>query len=554
VPVTAIAVERPGATPDPDDAAVTRLRDRLVRPMPADALWSWVATLVITALAAVLRLVDLGRPNRIIFDETYYAKDSLSQTLFGYARKAVEDADSMVVDGRTDVFLSDPSFVVHPPVGKWVLGQGINLLGMSPAGWRLGTAIAGIVTVLLVCRIGRRLFRSTVLGMAAGLFVAVDGMSIAISRTAILDGILTTFIVAAFACLLVDRDRMRERYAQWVGQRLSDDAPLGDGPVLGWRPWRLAAGILLGLAIGTKWNGLYALAVFGLMTVIWDIAARRAAGLRSPTANALLRDGPVAFLTVVGSAAVTYLTSWWGWIASSDAWDRQWAADNPPSFLGQFVPDWLRSLWHYHDAMWQFHSGLESDHTYESGPWSWLYLGRPVAFDYQEVDTGVDGCDAAQCSQEVLALGNPVLWWLGLGALLVLLWWWLIRRDWRAGAILAGYVATWGIWAGLNALGWLTSLPLIGGIASALETSNRTTFIFYAVTVVPFIALAVAYCLGLLIGPATATPTRRAAGAVIAGGIVLAIVAVAWYFYPLHVDQILPEDVWRERMWFDSWI
>lgn len=553
MPVTATAVDPPASMPDPD-ASQPRMRDRLVRPMPTDGVWSWVAALAITAVAAVVRIVDLGRPHRVIFDETYYAKDALAQSLFGYARKAVDDADQLILDGRTDVFLSEPSFVVHPPVGKWVIGQGINLLGMSPTGWRIGVAVAGVLTVLLVCRIGRRLFRSTVLGCAAGLFVAVDGLSIAISRTAILDGILTTFIIAAFGCLLIDRDRMRAAYADWADRRLADEAALGDGPVLAWRPWRLAAGVLLGLAIGTKWNGLYALAVFGLMTVIWDVGARRAAGLRSPTANALLRDGPVAFVTMVGSAAVTYLVSWWGWIRSDNAWGRHWAADNAPSFVGQLVPDWLRSLWHYHHEMWNFHSGLDSDHTYESSPWSWLYLGRPVAFDYQTANAGEQGCQVAECSQEVLALGNPVLWWLGLPALVVLVWWWLIRRDWRAGAILAGYVATWGVWAALHAMGWFTSVPLIGAVARFMDTSDRTTFAFYAVTLVPFLALAVTFCLGLIIGPSTASATRRVTGAVISGGIVLAIVVIAAYFYPLHVDELIPKDQWQQRIWFDSWI
>lgn len=552
--MTATAVDQPASAPDPDDAPGTRMRDRLVRPMPADSIWSWVATLTITALAAVLRIVDLGRPHRVIFDETYYAKDALSQSLFGYARKAIDDADRLILDGATDVFLAEPSFVVHPPVGKWVIGQGINLLGMSPAGWRLGTAVAGVLTVLLVCRIGRRLFRSTVLGCAAGLFVAVDGMSIAISRTAILDGILTTFIVAAFGCLLIDRDRMRAAYADWADRRRSHDASLGDGPVLAWRPWRLAAGVLLGLAIGTKWNGLYALAVFGLMTVIWDVGARRAAGLRSPAANALLRDGPVAFVTMVGSAVVTYLVSWWGWIRSADSWGKGWAAENPPSFLGQFAPEWLRNLWNYHGDMWNFHSGLDSDHTYESGPWSWLYLGRPVAFDYQTATADDPGCAVAECSQEVLALGNPLLWWLALPAVLVLVWWWLVRRDWRAGAILAGYVATWGVWAGLNAMGWFTSVPLVGAVARFLDTSDRTTFAFYAVTLVPFLALAVTFCLGLIIGSSAASPTRRAVGAVVGGAIVLAVLAIAWYFYPLHVDELIPRDEWQDRIWFDSWI
>lgn len=509
------------------------LRARLTRPMPNDGLWGWIGPLLVGGIAAVLRLVNLSRPHKIIFDETYYAKDALSQLEFGYARSFIESADERILAGDLDVFTDEPSFVVHPPVGKFLIGQGIRLLGMEPAGWRLATALAGIVTVVLVARVGRRLFRSTLLGCAAGLLLAVDGLAITMSRTAILDGILAMFIVAAFACLVVDRDRVREKFADWAAARVSADRPMGDGPLFAWRPWRLAAGVALGLACATKWSGLYAVAVFGLMTVVWEISARRTAGIRSPVLNTLLRDGPVAFVTIIGPALVTYLVSWSGWISAENSWGRQWAVSNPSSGLGVLLPDWLRSLWHYHDDMWKFHTGLNSEHDYASQAWSWLYLGRPVSFDYEGFEAGEAGCTADQCSQAVLALGTPPLWWGACLALLVCLWWWFFRRDWRAGAILAGVVATWVPW---------------------LAFTDRTIFYFYAVVIVPFLVLAVAFVLGLLLGPPDASLQRRAIGAAVAGGFVLIVVVVAAWFYPIHVDQVIPYDDWRARMWFDDWI
>ncbi len=501
--------------------------------MPDDGVWGWLGPLLVGAVAAVLRLVELGRPNRIIFDETYYAKDAFSQTEFGYARKFVDDADEMIIDGNLDVFTDEPSFVVHPPAGKFLIGQGIRLLGMEPTGWRLATALAGVVTVILLARAGRRLLRSTLLGCTAALFLAVDGMAIATSRTAILDGLLAMFIVAAFACLLVDRDRSRTALAEWARRRTAGGLPFGDGPLIGWRPWRLAAGISLGLACATKWSGVYVLAAFGLMTVLWEISARRAVGVRSPAVNTLLRDGPVAFVTIVGSALVTYVLTWWGWIFSDNGWGRNWAADRPASGIGGLVPDWLRSLWYYHSEIWNFHNGLTEEHTYESKAWTWLFLGRPVSFDYQGLEQGEQGCETARCSQEVLALGNPILWWGSCAALVVCLLYWFLRRDWRAGAILAGVAATWVPW---------------------LFYPDRTTFAFYAVAIVPFLALASAYALGLIIGKPSDSAQRKAIGIALAGGFVLIVIVVAAWFYPLHVDEVIPYDDWRKRMWFDNWI
>jgi dolichyl-phosphate-mannose-protein mannosyltransferase len=491
--------------------------------MPPDGLWGWLGPLFVGAVAAILRLVDLGRPDKFIFDETYYAKDAYSLLRFGNARSFVEGADDKILAGDLDVFTDDPSFVVHPTIGKWLIALGIKLVGMEPVGWRLATAIAGVITVVIVARAGRRLFRSTLLGTTAGLLLAVDGMSITLSRTAILDGILALFIVAAFACLLVDRDRARAMYADWV------DSGSERSPLFAWRPWRLAAGVLLGLACGTKWSGLYALAVFGVLTICWDVGARRAAEQESPLRNTVLRDGPIAFLTMVGSAAVVYLASWTGWIVGDDGWSRQWAALRPATGIGSVVPEWLRSLWHYHWEMWHFHSELAAPHDYASDAWGWLLLTRPVSFDYTGLERGQQGCDVDKCSQAVLALGTPLLWWGACVAMAVCLWMWLTKRDWRAGAILAGLFATWAPW---------------------LFFFGRTTFAFYAVAIAPFLVLAVAYVLGLILGPADANSSRRMWGAAFAGAYVLAVVVVAAWFYPIHVDATITFDDWLRRMWF----
>lgn len=501
------------------------------RIIPGSRLWGWLGPIIVGAIAAALRFIDLGRPHKIIFDETYYAKDAFSLLEHGYARAFVDDADKMILNGDLDVFTDEPSFVVHPPLGKWLIALGIRLVGMEPVGWRLATALAGVITVIILARAGRRLFRSTLLGCTAGLLLAVDGMSIAVSRTAILDGLLAMFVVAAFACLLVDRDRVLERYAAWAASR--PDGGLGDGPVFGWRPWRLSAGLLLGMACATKWSGIYVVAVFGVMAVLWDVGTRRAAGLRSPTLNALLRDGPVAFVTMVISAGAVYLASWTGWIRADDSWGRAWAANNPASGFGDIVPDWLRSLWHYHDQILAFHTGLTDDHDYASQAWTWMIMQRPVSFDYTSYERGEAGCTVAKCSQEVLALGTPILWWAGCLAVLACVWWWFVRRDWRPGAILAGVLATWVPW---------------------LALPDRTMFAFYAASMAPFVVLAVTYGLGRIMGGPQASPTRRTVGATLAGAFVLAVIVVAAWFYPIHVDQVIPYQEWHDRMWWDSWI
>ena len=56
------------------------------------------------------------------------------------------------------------------------------------------------------------MFGSIVLGCAAGLLMAFDGMHFVLSRTALLDIFLMFFVLAAFGALVLDRDQRRPRW------------------------------------------------------------------------------------------------------------------------------------------------------------------------------------------------------------------------------------------------------------------------------------------------------------------------------------------------------
>jgi len=505
-----------------------RIAARLAPPMPTDIVLGWLGPLAVTLLAGILRFHRLGVPRAFVFDETYYAKDAYSLLRFGYERAFVEGADDKVLAGDRNIFAEGPSFVVHPPAGKWVIALGEWAFGLTPFGWRFMTALLGTISVYMIARIARRLTRSTVLGCVAGMLLALDGMHLVESRTALLDLILMFWVVAAFGCLVIDRDHARERLAAIVA-RAGPAALAGLGPKIGLRPWRLAAGGCLGLACATKWSGLYFVAAFGLLSVAWEWGARRSAGVRRPLLGALARDATPAFGSLVCLAGLVYVASWAGWLLTDDGWDRQYATDRGwPGPLAPFV-----SLGHYHAEMWHFHSTLEADHPYKSNPWGWLVLARPTSFFYESLKEGQLGCEVADCSREVLALGTPALWWPALAALAVMAWLWLGRHDWRGGAVLAGVAAGY--------LPWFLY-------------QERPIFAFYAVAFVPFLVLAVTLTLGLVLGPRDAARQRRSWGTSLAGGYVLLVLANLSWMYPLYVAEVMPYADWLRRMWFRSWI
>lgn len=188
-----------------------------VRPLLADRLirWSaWTGPLLVALVAGLMRFWHLGSPKAVIFDETYYAKDSWALVKQGYEGSWPKDVDKLILADPSQVPVpADPGYVVHPPMGKWIIGLGELMFGFDPFGWRFMVAVLGTLSVLMLCRIGRRLFRSTFLGCLAGGLLAVDGLHFVMSRTALLDLVLMFFVLAAFGCLLLDRDWARRRFA-----------------------------------------------------------------------------------------------------------------------------------------------------------------------------------------------------------------------------------------------------------------------------------------------------------------------------------------------------
>ena len=492
---------------------------------PSLRLWFWLIPALTAVLGGILRFVRLDSPHNLVFDETYYVKDAYSYLVSGYERAWPDKANDSFIAGNPGILLDSPEYVVHPPVGKWMIAAGMWLFGPeSSFGWRFGAALTGTLSIFLLALIAQKLFRSLTLGAVAGVLLAVDGHHLVMSRTSLLDIFLMFWVLAAFGALLMDRAA--------GGDGVPTRLQLAAGPWLGIRWWRVAAGVCLGLAVGTKWSALFFLAGFGLLTVLWDLSARRIAGVHGWIAGGILKDGVGAFLSTVPVAALVYTATWTGWFRSSNAYYRHWAETNPSAEWG-WIPDPLRSLAHYHLEAYKFHQSLSAEHPYEASAWSWLVLGRPTSFFYESPKQGTGGCELPSCTSAILSVGNPLIWWSAAVCRGVLLFWWAGRRDWRAGAVLAG--------VGAGYLPWFLY-------------PERTMFFFYAVSFEPFLVLALVYCLGLVLGRRTDPPGRRRSGFLLVAMFVVAAVLLSAFFYPVWTAELISYQDWRLRMWMPSWI
>ncbi len=418
-----------------------------------------IAPIVIATFSFLLRLNNLGSIKTLIFDEVYYVDGARDFLKYG-----------------VEVTGAQSEFVVHPPLGKWMIAAGIKVFGDDSFGWRFTTALVGSLMILLIALIAHKLFRNSLLTGLASALMAIDGLALVHSRTALLDNFLTFFILIA-TYFFVSRN-------YWL------------------------TGFALGLALATKWSALYFILVFGGIALYRAFTHNTGRNLIRPTVERFSQFGliPIA----------VYIASWSGWFSSNRGWARDLSSNTFSSFIN------------YHQQMLNFHTGLTEKHNYEANPWSWLIMGRPTSFYYKSPQ----GCGAESCSQEVLALGTPLLWWLGTIALAFVVGMWirgLVQKqvDPAKTIIIAGMSAGY--------LPWFLF-------------QQRTVFNFYSIVFEPFLILALVFAARMILS------AFKKSGEVVLGAVFILIFLNFVYFLPIYLGDVITYEAWQNRMWFPSWI
>ena len=360
--------------------------------------------------------------------------------------------------------------------------MGIKAFGMRAFGWRIASVVAGTLVVTLTAILAQLLFGSALWTAVAGLLMAVENLNVVMSRVGLLDIHLELWIVLAFVLFLLDRRwiERRQAVAEDTGAcrrarrsrpatRPRDDRgrrcgrtgrprappPPAVSPI--WRPWRFAAGAALGAATAVKWSGAFALFSVVVLAYMWETTRRHRGDrtwLRS-FGRAVSRESFGIVLALLLTPIAIYMITWIPWFHHFGWSWHAWVAN-------------MGATWdfHQHGIEWTKldpKTGLQvPTHPYYAHPGGWILLLRPISFYVKDIGTS---------TEQILAIGNPFIFWMSVIALPYVLFAWRRARDWRGGFIVVGFLGQY--------LPWFVQ--------------TRPTFFFYVLPLVPFMVLAVTW-------------------------------------------------------------
>ena len=298
-----------------------------------------------------------------------------------------------------------PYEITHPPLGKLIIALGVRIFGMTPFGWRFTGVLFGVLMLPLLYVLLKWILADGKVTACITVVFALDFMHYTQTRIATIDtyGVFWTLLMYLF---------FYRYYVQpW------------DTPLRKTLPPLLLSGLCFGLGAATKWTCIFGGA--GL-AVLWVI--RQADWLRFARRCGLKGQFTAYLLPTVGWSCVGFL------LFPILCYLLVYIPYGKAEGVKLLSEDYVKVILDNIQYMYNYHSGLEATHPYQSVWWQWLLDLRPILY---YLDYAADGVTKTAFG----AGGNPLFWWTGLGAMVCMAVKGL-RGDRIAWFILAGYLST----------------------------------------------------------------------------------------------------------------
>lgn len=317
-------------------------------------------------LSLGLRFWNLEQFNTLVFDEIYYAKfanNYLTQT---------------------------PFFNSHPPLTEYLIAIGMWIGSWFPASpqitndltgswhstisYRWLNALTGSFFPIILGAIAYQLSHRHSYTIIVTLLATLEGLFLVESRYALNNIYLVTF--GLLGCLF---------FLLYINKKNSLFLTL--------------SGIFLGTSVAIKWNGLgFLLGIYLIIFIVY--LSQKLEHLFDSRNLGIFENIKLvkSFLLVFNLLIIPICTYSILWV---------------PYLL--FNPNY--SLWEIHQKIWFFHQSIGDGsevHPYCSKWYSWLVMARPIAYYYDKKSTS-----SGTIIHNVHAMGNPILWWLATGSILI---------------------------------------------------------------------------------------------------------------------------------------
>ena len=377
---------------------------------------------------------------------------------------------------------SVPYETSHPPLGKVLMSAGIAVFGMTPFGWRIAGALAGILMLPGMYLIGKQLTKKTRIAVLACMLMALDCMHLTQTQIATIDSFPVLFIIFAYFFML--RFIQSDFQAEKLRVSLTSLA---------------FSGLFMGLSIASKWIGIYAgagLAVLFFWHCIRIIRIRKSAE-ELISGNSIPETDRKRLEKLIASGGMKDAVKR---TAVLCAWCVLFFAAVPVViYLLSYIPymaynkqihtlgDYLAAVWRSQLGMFNYHNtpGLGMDHPFYSPWWQWPVMGKPMYYasrQYLPSDYPVH--------HSIFALGNPAIWFGGLAAVCCCVYRAAIRKRYRT----EGSELLWHIIP--NTFDVRYMFVLVGLLAQYLPwvPVPRGTYIYHYFASLPFLMAAICLC------------------------------------------------------------
>lgn len=134
---------------------------------------------IIVLLILPLFLYKLGQTSLVSWDEAWYAE---------VARNILKTGNLINLSWNNRLYTD------HPPTGYWIMALFYKIFGINEFYTRLPSALSGIISMILLCFLGRKLFNPLV-GLISGIALSSATWFVYRSRLGDLDVLLTMFFL-----------------------------------------------------------------------------------------------------------------------------------------------------------------------------------------------------------------------------------------------------------------------------------------------------------------------------------------------------------------------